>query len=132
MPSWKKVVLHDSDASLNSLSISTTLTVAGSLITTQTNTDVDSAATEVVAQVSSTTYTAVFFDYVAKNGTNVRAGTVYATHDGTNVVYTETSTADLGDTSGVELSVDLNGGNLRLLATVTTDNWSIKSLIRGL
>jgi hypothetical protein len=106
--------------------------ITNALISNQENLDVDSAAAEVVAQISSTTYTAVFFDYSIKNGTNIRSGTVYATHNGTNVVFTETSTADLGNTSGVELSVDINGGNIRLLATVTTDNWVIKTLIRGI
>ena len=75
--------------------------VAG--ISNQSNTDVDTG-TETIAQVSKGTYTAAFFDFVIKNGTNVRAGTVYSCHDGTNVEFTETSTVDLGDTSDVYLS----------------------------
>lgn len=103
------------------------------LISNQQNTDVDTG-TETVAEISSTTYTAAFFDYVIKNGTNVRAGIVSACHDGTtnNIEYNEVSTNDLGDTSDVTLSVDISGGNIRLLATTTSDNWSIKSLVRGL
>ena len=108
------------------------LTVVNALISNQENLDVDSAASEVIAQVSSTLYIGVFFDFVIKNGSNMRSGTVYAVHDGTNVEFTETSTADLGNTSGVTLSVDLSGGNIRLLATTTTDNWVIKSLVRGI
>lgn len=107
------------------------LTLNNSLLSTQSNTDVDTG-TEVVAQVASATYSGVFFDFVIKNGTNLRAGTVYAVHDGTNVEWTETSTQDLGDTTDVYLYVDLSGGNIRLMATVASDNWSIKSLIRGL
>jgi hypothetical protein len=114
------------------LQINGDIKLKNNILSNQENIDVDSAAPEVVAQISSTTYTAAFFDFSIKNGTNLRAGTVYATHDGTNVVFTETSTADLGNTSGVELSVDILSGNLRLLATVTTDNWIIKSLVRGL
>ena len=105
--------------------------VESALLSNQENTDVDSAAAEVVAQVS-TTYTAAFFDFVVKKTTNVRSGTVYACHDGTSVVFTETSTNDLGDTSDVTLSVDISGGNMRLLATVTSDDWSVKSLIRAI
>ena len=101
------------------------------LLSNQENTDIDSAAAEVVAQVS-TTYTAAFFDFVVKKTTNVRSGTVYACHDGTSVVFTETSTNDLGDTSDVTLSVDISGTNMRLLATVTSDDWSVKSLIRAI
>ena len=105
--------------------------VESALLSNQENTDIDSAAAEVVAQVS-TAYTAAFFDFVVKKGTNVRSGTVYACHDGTSVVFTETSTNDLGDTSDVTLSVDISGTNMRLLATVTSDDWSVKSLIRAI
>ena len=103
----------------------------GSQISNQENTDIDSAAAEVVAQVA-ISYTAAFFDFVVKKGTNVRSGTVYACHDGTNVEFTETSTNDLGDTSDVTLSVDKTSTNLRLIATVTSDDWSVKSLIRAI
>lgn len=102
------------------------------LLSNQENTDVDSAAAEMVAQVAIATYTAVFFDFVIKKGTNVRSGTVYACHDGTNVEFTETSTQDLGDTSDVTLSVDISGGNIRLVATVTSNDWSIKTLVRAI
>ena len=103
----------------------------GAQISNQENTDIDSAAAEVVAIVA-ISYTAAFFDFVVKKGTNVRSGTVYACHDGTNVEFTETSTNDLGDTSDVVLSVDKTSTNLRLIATAASDNWSVKSLIRAI
>ena len=105
--------------------------ITSALLSNQENTDVDTG-TETVANVLIASYTAAFFDFVIKNGTNVRSGTVYACHDGTSVVYTETSTNDLGDTSAVTLSVDISGVNMRLLATTTSDNWSVKSLIRAI
>ncbi len=95
------------------------------------NTDVDGA--EVVGQVATATYTAAFFDYVIKKGDNVRAGIVYACHDGSNnVEFSETSTTDLGSTSDVVLSVDISSGNMRLIATVASNDWSVKSLIRAI
>ena len=102
------------------------------LIKYEQNTDVDSAAAEAVASVVKATHTAAFFDYVIKKGTNVRAGVVAACHDGTNVEYAETSTVDLGDTSDVTLSVDISGTYMRLIATTTSDDWSVKSLIRAI
>ena len=111
------------------------INVDSALISSQENTDIDSAASEVVAQVAHATYTAAFFDFVVKKGTNVRSGTVYACHDGDTtplVEFTETSTNDLGDTSDVTLSVDISGANMRLVATVTSDDWSVKSLIRAI
>jgi hypothetical protein len=93
---------------------------------------VDSGATRVIATIASATYDGAFFDFVIKKGTNLRAGTVYSVHNGTTVEFTETSTNDLGNTSDVTLSVDLSGGNIRLLATTLSNDWIIKSLVRGL
>jgi hypothetical protein len=105
--------------------------ITAALLSSQENTDVDTG-TETVANVAIATYTAAFFDFVIKKTTNVRSGTVYACHDGTSVAFTETSTQDLGDTSDVTLSVDISGGNMRLQATTTSDDWSVKSLIRAI
>ena len=122
---------------LDNTNVTGDLTVVGDIITgaallsNQENTDVDTG-TETVASVAIATYTAAFFDFVIKKTTNVRSGTVYACHDGTNVEFTETSTQDLGDTSDVTLSVDISGGNMRLRATTTSDDWSVKSLIRAI
>jgi len=113
------------------LEVNGNIKLTNSLLSNQENTDVDTG-TETIAQISSTDYDAAFFDFVIKNGANLRAGTVYAVHDGTNVEFTETSTQDLGSTTDVELSVDLSGGNIRLRATTTSDDWAIKSLVRGL
>ncbi len=96
--------------------------------TLNSNTDVDTG-TETVMSVDDASI-GIFFDYVVSNGTNLRAGTVTAVHDGTNVEFTETSTNDLGDTSDLVLSVDLNGGNVRLLATAASNNWSVKTIAR--
>jgi hypothetical protein len=117
------------------LEVNGNIKIKDALLSNQKNTDIDSAASEVVAQVSITDYTAAFFDFVIKKGTNVRSGTVYACHDGDTtplVEFTETSTQDLGDTSDVVLSVDISGTNMRLLATVASDDWSVKSLIRAI
>lgn len=105
--------------------------IQAALLSNQENTDVD-IATETVANVLIADYTAAFYDFVIKKGTNVRSGTVYACHDGTNVEYTETSTNDLGDTSDVTLSVGIYGTNMKLLATATSADWSVKSLIRAI
>lgn len=100
----------------------------GGLHTSVDNTDVDSAAPEMVSQVVAATYKAAFFEYVISKGTNLQAGRIVAVHDGTNVNYTDTATTELGDCSDVTLSVDLDSGNLRLMATVLTDDWSVKTI----
>jgi len=114
------------------LDVQGNIAITKALLSNQENLDVDLGATRVIATISSTLYDAAFFDFVIKKGTNRRAGTVYVTHNGTSVEFTETSTNDLGTTSDVTLSVDLSGGNIRLLATTLSNDWIIKTLIRGL
>jgi len=113
-------------------SITGSLNLSGSLLSSQDNTNVDSGPTNVIAQIETASYDAAFFDYVIKSGSNLRAGTVYSVHDGTSVEYTETSTNDIGNTTEVILTADLSDGNIRLVATTSTDNWIIKSFVRGL
>jgi len=91
------------------------------------NLDIDSTATETIATADITTFNAIFFDYLVKKGSNLRAGTVMAVHDGTSVEFTDTSTQDLGNTNAVILFVDILGNDLRLRATTLSNDWIIKT-----
>ena len=84
-----------------------------------------------VAAVSVTNVDAVFFDYVIKQTTaDMRAGTIMAVTNGSTVEFTETSTLDIGNTSMVTLSADINAGNVRLLALSPSGTWTIRTLVR--
>jgi len=107
-------------------------TINSALLTYQENIDVDSAAIETVATVNTGSHSGAFFDYTCISGSNARAGTVMAIYNGGSVEYTDNSTSDIGDTSGVTFSVDTSGADMRLRATVTSDDWSIKTLVRAL
>ena len=107
-----------------------TVEIGSALLSSASTTSATTTTT--VSSVAKATYNVAFFDYSIKNGTNVRAGTVVAAHDGTNVEFNETSTVDLGDTSDVTLSVDISGSDMRLRATTTSSTWTIKSFIRSL
>ena len=76
---------------------------------------------------------AVFFDYVIKQSTtDMRAGTVMVVTNGTTAEFTETSTLDIGNTSMVILTADINAGNVRLLALSPSGTWTIRTLVRTL
>ena len=96
------------------------------------NLDVLSATTEIVATASILEYDAVFFEYVVKNEGNIRCGIIMATHDGVNTSFNDNSTIDLGNTSDVIFSVDILNDELRLLVDTLSDNWVIKTSIRGI
>jgi hypothetical protein len=113
-------------------SYSNTFVVSSSLLASQQNFDVDTG-TEVVATINTGSYSAAFFDYFANDGTNYRAGTVMSVWNTTGTIkYTDNSTEDIGNTSGVTLSVVGNGSNAELRATVTTNNWNIKAFVRAI
>jgi hypothetical protein len=57
-----------------------------------------------------------------------------AVWNSTHVEFTETGTMDLGGvTSGISLTVDISGVNIRLLSTTgVTDTWTIKVIVRAI
>ena len=114
-----------------SVRVSTNLIIKDSLINNQSNLDVDSSAVRDIASVVNT-YSAVFFNYVVKNGINQRVGTVMCSYNGSNVEYTDFSTVDQGDTSGVILSCNMEDNLIKLQANVSTNNWIIKTIVRAI
>ena len=115
----------------NQLNFTTAIVGGRTSLTYAENTDIDTG-TEDVATLNHSTYDAGFFDYVLKKGTNMRAGTIMAVHDGTNIELTDISTADLGNTERVQFSASLDANNLILQATVPSDDWSIRAYVRGI
>lgn len=116
----------------DAVTLSTSAVINGTLYSGSAVTGIVGAVSNQVVATVPSPYTTAFFDYQVKSGTNMRAGTVIAVHDGTNVEYTDTSTADLGNTSQVIWAVDLSGTTLRLKFTCTSLTWDIKTAIRGL
>ncbi len=104
-----------------------------SILSYQTNTDI-STGIETVATIDGSTYKAAFFDYVAVSASvNIRAGSIMVAHDGTNTTQAEASTQDLGNTAGIKFSSSIDGSNnFRLSAAVSSNNWSVKTVVRGI
>jgi len=102
----------------------------GSLYTYGQNTDIDSGSFRTVITIPTSSYRAAFFDYVLTSGSNARAGTVFSVWQGTSVEYADTSTNDIGNTTGVNLLVSMSGANIGLFASSSNDNWSMKALAR--
>jgi hypothetical protein len=110
--------------------INGTLTITEALIQQITSTGVTSNS--VIASFPTGSYDGGFFDYVIKDGSNLRAGTVTSVWDFGNVTFNEATTNDLGDTTDVNMTVTLSGGNANLNANVSSGTWTIKVLSRGL
>jgi hypothetical protein len=69
------------------------------------------------------------FDYVVKNGGNMRAGTIVSVWDGAVSSYNETSTLDLGDTSNITFEVSGTG---ELNTVIAGGTWTVQVLYRAL
>lgn len=70
-----------------------------------------------------------FFDYVVKNGSNMRAGTIMSAWDGTSSTFNEATTIDLGNTSPVTFNVTGTG---KLNALISSGTWLVEVLYRAL
>jgi hypothetical protein len=110
--------------------INGTLSLSNSLF--QQTTTTGSTGNVTVASILKTSYDGAFFDYIIKDGTNFRAGSVMSVWDGTTIKYNETTTNDIGDTSGVTMSVVFASSNAVLRATIASGTWIIKTITRGI
>jgi hypothetical protein len=87
---------------------------------------------QVVATLATGSYDSAHFDYVVKDGTNFRTGTVMTIWNDDNIEFTDTSTNDIGNTLGVNFTVDTNAGNARLKVTAPAGTWAVKTAVRML
>ena len=139
---WTITKLTADTFSLNG-SIGNDAYTSGSAIATVSDTDVDTG-TETVDTFADSAGNGCAWDYVVKNGANLRAGRIEATWDADTdaVAYKDYATgatdeggvvfmnaiSQVGDTSGVSFSVDISGDMVRLRCTVTSDNWSFTAI----
>jgi len=93
---------------------------------------IPSPANSVVTTIATGSYDAAHFDYVLKSGANLRTGTVLtAWQAGTSTIeFTDTSTADIGDTLSESFTADILGANVRLKLTGDSNTWIVKTAIR--
>jgi len=116
----------------NQVSLNGGAIIHGTLFTSSSESGIVGPITnDVVATFATGSYDAAHFDYVIKDGTNYRTGTVMAVWNGSDgVQFTDTSTNDIGNTLGAEFVVDTFEGNARLKFTTTTGTWTVKTSVR--
>ena len=104
---------------------------APALNTTKKHEITTSGANNIIG-IDTTKYDGAYFDYVIKDGTNYRAGSIQAIWDGTSIQFNEVTTNDIGNTTDVVMSVVISGTDAVLRATTTTTGWTIKTIIRSI
>jgi hypothetical protein len=90
------------------------------------------AGNNVIYSVPTSSYDAVFIEYSIKSGSNARAGQIMSIWSGTDTNWTETVTADFGDTSGVKFITIITGSNFALTGSFPAANWTMKTIVRGI
>jgi len=85
-----------------------------------------------IYSINASLYNGAFVEYVVSSGSNVRSGNVVSAWDGSSIVYSETSTAEIGNTSPISILFGLTGGNAVLRSSSTTTGWTIKTIIRSI
>jgi hypothetical protein len=92
------------------------------------------AGTNTVYSIPTSAYTGAFIDYtlVSTGTTGARAGNIMTIWSGTTAQYTETSTNDIGTTTGVTFSVAVSGNNAVLSSSATTTGWTLKTIVRSI
>jgi hypothetical protein len=86
-----------------------------------------------LSSLPTASYDGAFYDYTARSGSNARAGSMMAIWgNGGTVNFTETTTTDFGNTTGLNLGVFVIGGNMVLTGSASTTAWTIKTIIRSI
>jgi len=105
-----------------------------SLYTTAVISATSASKTESIYAVSTSSYDGALFDYTATSASNARSGNIMSIWNGGSVSYTETTTADIGDTTGLTFFVDISESKAQLFTVSATDNsdWKVKTIIRSI
>ncbi len=102
------------------------------LLNTTTKTTVSSIGSFIIYELPTSSYDGAFFEYIARSGSNARAGQIMSLWSGSQANSTETTTTAFGSTSALNFSVEVIGSNFALTGSVTTPGWTIKTIIRSI
>jgi len=92
------------------------------------NQGVTGTGTTIIESIPVSSGNSAWFEYyIVNTSTNAaRAGQVIAVWDGSSAAFTDVSTTDLnGDTTGLEFTVSVSGGDVRLVA-VHSGSFTVK------
>jgi hypothetical protein len=100
--------------------------------------DIDGGTNSNLHNFPTASWDGLFVDYTIVSASNARAGQLFGTWDQVgNVTYTEVSTTDIGNTSAVTMSIDVQAGTgfasvFMNLSNATGLNWRIKTNARAM
>jgi len=107
---------------------------AAPVLHTSVTVNADSGNNTIYDGVPTSSYNSAFFEYTAKSASNARSGKITSVWipGTTNITSSETTSPDIGDTSGFAFTVILSGANAVLTGSAATNNWVIKTSVRAI
>lgn len=92
------------------------------------------AGTNTIYSIPTSGYTGAFYEYtlISTGSTGARAGQIMSIWSGSTANFTETTTTDIGTTTGVTFTVAVSGSNTVLSSSATTAGWTVKTIIRSI
>jgi hypothetical protein len=106
-----------------------------SLYTTAIISATSASSTASLTSLSTSSYDGAFFDYTITSASNARAGSIMSVWNGGTVSFTETTTTDIGSTSGLDLQVIISASQAQLVAITdsTSPNiYKVKTIIKAI
>jgi len=106
-----------------------------SLYTTAIISATSASSTASLTSLSTSSYDGAFFDYTITSASNARAGSIMSVWNGGTVSFTETTTTDIGSTSGLDLQVIISASQAQLIAITdsTSPNiYKVKTIIKAI
>ena len=90
--------------------------------------------TNTIYSIPTSAYTGAFFEYtlISSGSTGARAGQIMSIWSGSTANFTETTTTDIGTTTGVTFNVAVSGNNAVLSSSATTTGWTLKTIVRSI
>jgi len=106
-----------------------------SLYTTAVISATSASATASVSALSTSSYDGAFFDYTITSASNARAGSIMSVWSGDNISFTETTTTDIGSTSGINFQVIISASQAQLVSitdSTAPNTWKVKTIIKAI
>jgi hypothetical protein len=127
-------ILNQNVSITGSLNVSSSITasafVTREALITSTTLTANSGITTIYS-IPTASYDGAWFDYTIRSGSNARAGTIFGMWSGSAVNYAENATTDFGSTANFTFGMSINGANMILSSSATTNGWTVNSIIRS-
>jgi len=105
-----------------------------SLYTTAVISATSASKTESIYSLSTSSYDGAFFDYTATSASVARAGSIMSIWNDGSIDYTEITSSNIGDSTGLTFFVDISESKAQLFTVSATNNsdWKVNTIIRSI